>query len=147
MCRKGTNGFGTNGVTANLMFFDTGTFWVLPLTYFYLPRSARAYLFPQSVEINYLCSGPISADPTCPQPIGLGMGRARVWHALGLLAVQAITCLLVMLFLVTSLLYIYIYIYIFPCFLICILLLLLLISLLLLLLLLLLVVVVVVLSS
>ena len=27
--RKGTNGVSTNGVTANLMFFDRGTFWVL----------------------------------------------------------------------------------------------------------------------
>ena len=33
--RKGTNGVGANGVTAKFMFFDGGTFWVLPLTYFY----------------------------------------------------------------------------------------------------------------
>ena len=66
--RKGTNGVSTNGVTANLMFFDRGTFWVLPLTYFYIPKSARAYLFPQSVKIDYFCSGPISVDPVCPQP-------------------------------------------------------------------------------
>ena len=51
--RKGTNGLSTNGVTAIFMFFDRGTFWVLPLTYFCLPKSARAYLFPQSVKINY----------------------------------------------------------------------------------------------
>ena len=38
-------------------------FWVLPLAYFYLPESARAHLFPQSVEIHYFCSGPISVDP------------------------------------------------------------------------------------
>ena len=44
--RKVTSGVSTNGVTANLMFFDRGTFGVLPLTYFYLPKSARAYLFP-----------------------------------------------------------------------------------------------------
>ena len=24
--------------------------------------------FPQSVRVHYLCSGPISADPICPQP-------------------------------------------------------------------------------
>ena len=30
--RKGTNGVSTNGVTAFLMFFDRGTFWVFPLT-------------------------------------------------------------------------------------------------------------------
>ena len=43
--RKGTNVVGTNGVTANLMLLDRGTFWALPLNYFYLPKSARAYLF------------------------------------------------------------------------------------------------------
>ena len=59
----------TNGVTVNFMFFDRGTFWVLPLTYCYLPNSARAHLFfPQSVKTHYLCSGPIGADPVCPQP-------------------------------------------------------------------------------
>ena len=50
------------------MFFDRGTFWVLLSTYFYLPKSARAYLFPQSIKIRYFCSGPISVDPSCPQP-------------------------------------------------------------------------------
>ena len=43
--RKGTNGINPNGGTANLVFFDRGTFWVLPLTYFHIPRSDRAYLF------------------------------------------------------------------------------------------------------
>ena len=47
--------------------FLTGTFWVLPLTYIYLPNSARAYLFPQSVKVHYFCSSPISVDPVCPQ--------------------------------------------------------------------------------
>ena len=67
--RKGTSGVSTNGVTANFMFFDRGTFWVLPFTYFYIPKSARAYLFPQSVKIHDFCSGPISLDPICPQPM------------------------------------------------------------------------------
>ena len=44
-------------------FFDRGAFWILPLAYFCLPKSARTYLFPQSVEISYLCSGPV-----CPRP-------------------------------------------------------------------------------
>ena len=57
--------------------FDRGIFWVLPLTYFYIPRSARAYLFPQSVKINYFCRGPSSVDPICPQPKGLPPGVAR----------------------------------------------------------------------
>ena len=48
-------------------FFDGGTFWVLPLTYLYIPTSARAYLFHQSVNIRYFCSGAISVDPSCPQ--------------------------------------------------------------------------------
>ena len=52
------------------MLFDRGTCWVLPLTYLYLPESARAYLFPQSVKTHYFCSGPISFDPICPQPNG-----------------------------------------------------------------------------
>ena len=62
--------YGTNGVTAFLLFVDRGAFWVLPLTYFFLPISARAYLFPQSVQIPYFCSGPICVDPICPQPNG-----------------------------------------------------------------------------
>ena len=52
---KGTNWVSTNGVTASFMLFDRRTFWVLLLTYLYLPKSARAYLFPQSVKINYFC--------------------------------------------------------------------------------------------
>ena len=65
--RKGTNGVSANGVS-EFCVFDGGTFWVLPLTYFYLPKRARAYLFPESVKIGYFCSGPISVDPICPQP-------------------------------------------------------------------------------
>ena len=53
------------------------------LAYFYIPKSARAYLFPQSVKNHYYCSGPISLDPICPQSIGMGMGRARAWHVIG----------------------------------------------------------------
>ena len=39
--RKGTNGVSTNGVTANVMCFDRGTFGVLPLTYCYLPQKCQ----------------------------------------------------------------------------------------------------------
>ena len=49
--RKGTHGVSTNGVTANYMFFDRGIFGVLPWTYLYLPKSARAYLFPPICRI------------------------------------------------------------------------------------------------
>ena len=58
----------THGVTAKLVFFDRGAFRVPPLTYFHIPQSARAYLFPQSDKINYFCSGAISVDPICPPP-------------------------------------------------------------------------------
>ena len=50
--RKGAFPVSTNGVTADVMFFDRGSFWVLPLTYLYLPKSARVYLFLQSVKIS-----------------------------------------------------------------------------------------------
>ena len=43
--RKGTNGVSTNGVTANIIFFETGTFWVLPLSYFYLQKKCRGVPF------------------------------------------------------------------------------------------------------
>ena len=76
--RKGANGVSTNGVTANFVFFDRGTFGVLPLTYFHLPKSARAYLFPQSVKRHYFCSGTISLDPICPQPSGVLPGLRTV---------------------------------------------------------------------
>ena len=79
MTRKGANGFSTNGVTAYLGFFD-GTVWVIPLIYVYIPKSASAYLFPQSDKIIDFCSGPISVDPICPQPhdviIGVDMAMA-----------------------------------------------------------------------
>ena len=51
------------------VFVYKGLFWVLPLTYIYLPKSASAYLFPQSARIHYFCSGPITVDPIRPQPL------------------------------------------------------------------------------
>ena len=62
---NGTNGVSTTGVTAIFMCFGQKD-----LTYLYIPKSVRAYLFPQSVKIHYFCSGPISVDPICPQPTG-----------------------------------------------------------------------------
>ena len=66
--RKGTNGVSTNGVIANFIFFDRGTFWLLPLTCFYLRKVPGRNFFPKSVKIHYFCSGPVSVDPICPQP-------------------------------------------------------------------------------
>ena len=75
---KGTTAVSTNGATANFKFVLTaGAFWVVPLTYFYLPKSARADLFPQSVKIHCFCSGAISVDPIGPQPSRASGGLAE----------------------------------------------------------------------
>ena len=82
--RKGTNGVSANGVTANSLLFDRGAFWVLPSTYCYLPKCARAYLFTRSVKHRYFCSGPISIDPICPQPRLYGTDdRTKFWDYKG----------------------------------------------------------------
>ena len=65
--RKGTNGVSTKG-SLQISCFSTGTFGVLPLAYFDPPKSARAYLFPQSVKMNDFCSDSVSVDPVCLQP-------------------------------------------------------------------------------
>ena len=63
--QKGTNEGSTNGVIANLMFSDRE--FVFPLTYVYLPKSARAYLFPQSVKINHsFAAAPLVLTPFVP---------------------------------------------------------------------------------
>ena len=46
-----------------VVFVDRETFWVLPLTYFDHPKSARAHPFPQSVKIKYFCGGPLVLTP------------------------------------------------------------------------------------
>ena len=79
-----SNGVSTNCVTAISLFFDGWTFCVLPLTYFCLPKRARAYLFPQAVKIHYFCSGPMSVDPICPQPTPVCMyASARYLSVVG----------------------------------------------------------------
>ena len=65
---KGQMGSALMGSLQSLCFL-TGTLWVFPLIDVYIPKSARAHLFPQSVKNGYFCSGPISVDPICPQPI------------------------------------------------------------------------------
>ena len=67
--RKGPVGSALTGSLRISCFMTEGLFGVLMLSYFYLPKSARAYLFPQSVKINYFCSSPISVDHICPQPM------------------------------------------------------------------------------
>ena len=60
--RKGTNGVGANGVTANCICLARGTFWV-PICPNLSTYVNCAYIFPQSVKINYFCSGAMSVDP------------------------------------------------------------------------------------
>ena len=43
--QRGTNGVSPNGVNANSILFERGTFFVLPVTYFYIPQSAGPYHF------------------------------------------------------------------------------------------------------
>ena len=61
--RKGTNRVGTNGGTSIFMCFDRGTFWVLPLTYIDLVKSARAYLFPNLLKIITFAAAPTVFTP------------------------------------------------------------------------------------
>ena len=42
---RGQNGVSTNGVAANFSCFDGGTFWILPLTCFYIPKSVPGRTF------------------------------------------------------------------------------------------------------
>ena len=56
------------GSLQSLSCLDRGTFSLLPLICFYLPKSDRAYLFQQSVKVRYFCSGPIRVDPISPRP-------------------------------------------------------------------------------
>ena len=46
-------------VTAKFMFSDRGTFWVLPLAYVYLPKSARSYLFPNLSKLITFAAAPL----------------------------------------------------------------------------------------
>ena len=50
--------------TANFCCFNRGTFWVLPLAYFYLPNLSKL--------THYFCSGPMSVDPIRRQPTAPG---------------------------------------------------------------------------
>ena len=75
---KGRMGSALMESLQNFVLFDRINLWVRPLTYFYIPKSARACLFPQSVNICCFCSGPINVDPICPQPRPRQIPRWRV---------------------------------------------------------------------
>ena len=66
---KGQMGSALMGSLQSSCLFYSGTFGVLQLAYVYLPKSARAYLFHQSVKMYYFCSDPISVDYISVDPI------------------------------------------------------------------------------
>ena len=71
--RKGTNGVSTNGVTEFFRLFDRWTFWVLQLTYFYLPqKGARAYIFPQPDKIYDFAAAPLMLTPCVRNQFAIG---------------------------------------------------------------------------
>ena len=45
-------------------FFDRGAFRVLPLAYFYLPKSARAYLFPNLSKLISFAAAQLAFIPS-----------------------------------------------------------------------------------
>ena len=63
----------------------------------YSKKSARVYLFPQSVKNHYSGSGPISVDLICPQPsracAGVRTAHACLPHACGMCAFCLPVCL------------------------------------------------------
>ena len=65
---KGQMGSALTGSLQISWFLTEGLFGYSRQPTFYLPKSARAYLFPQSVKSHYLCSGPISVDPISLKP-------------------------------------------------------------------------------
>ena len=63
---KGTNGVSTNGVTANSTCFDRETFWVLPLTYFYMfifPKVPGHTFFPNLSKIITFAAAQLVLTP------------------------------------------------------------------------------------
>ena len=84
-----------------------------PVNLLNLPKSDRAYLFPQSVKNHYFCSGPISVDPICPQPRGVHRPRHYVLRESCIQTNNVYVYIYIYIYITLSLsLYIYIYIYI-----------------------------------
>ena len=78
---KGQTGSALMGSLQHFMFFDRGTFWVLLLTYFYLPKSARAYIFPQPVKIITFAAAPLVLTPFVPNQSAKSANEARMGGA------------------------------------------------------------------
>ena len=62
---KGQMGSALSALMGSLQIpcFLTGTFWVLPLTYFYLPKSASAHLFPNLSKFITFAAAPLVLTP------------------------------------------------------------------------------------
>ena len=79
--RKGTNGVSTNGVAANLMFFDRDLLGT-PVNLLSSQKCQGAPFSPisQSLKKYYFCSGPISVNSICPQPKATQNAGALGWR-------------------------------------------------------------------
>ena len=77
--RRGTNGVGTDGVTAKFMLFDRGTFRVLPTTYFYIPKVPGCIFFPTICQIWFVRDQGLPALPG-PSPSAAPTPEAPVWE-------------------------------------------------------------------
>ena len=84
--RKGTNGVSTNGVTANFMFLDRGTFWALPLTYiFIIPKVPGCTFFPKLSKFITFAAAPFVLTPLVRNQNSLAQGsesREQIVHVL-----------------------------------------------------------------
>ena len=61
--RKGTNGVSTNGVTANSVFLDRGTFWVLPLTTLVFAKVPGRTFSPNLSKLITFAAAPLVLTP------------------------------------------------------------------------------------
>ena len=100
-----------NGVTANFSFSDTGTFWVLPLTCFYLPKSARAYVcLPNLSKFITFAAAPLVLtsfvrNQFCPfeepkKPLGYGYGQSKAKAATILLLLLLLIMMMTMIIII-----------------------------------------------
>ena len=104
MGRRGTDGVDTNAVAAKFMLFDRGTFWVLPLTHFCLPNSARAYLFSNLSEFITFAAAPLVLTPFVrsqgPLQVALVMTRITIMILIPTLLLLLLPLLLLLLLMI-----------------------------------------------
>ena len=76
-----------------------------------LPKSATAYLFPQSGNVHYFCSGPISVDPICPQLKYIYIYIYTYIHIHTYIIYMYVCYIYIYIYIHITYIYIYIYIY------------------------------------